>query len=114
MKLDSYWLDTSPPFSAAVEGPVDGRVDVAIVGGGFTGLSAALALARRGAVVMVLEAGRIVGEASGRNGGQCNNGLPHDFAGLKQRFGPDPARAFYRAHTAAVNTVEQIIHEESI
>ncbi len=114
MKLDSYWLDTAPPFSAAVEGPVDGRVDVAIIGGGFTGLSAALALARRGAAVMVLEAGRIVGEASGRNGGQCNNGLPHDFAGLKQRFGPDRARAFYRAFNTAVDTVERIVHEESI
>ena len=59
MKLDSYWLDTAPRFSAGVEGPVEGRVDAVIVGGGLTGLSAALALGRRGASVMVLEAGRI-------------------------------------------------------
>src|SRR5260370_13766784 len=114
MKLDSYWLDTSPRFSVGAEGPADGRADVVVIGGGFTGLSAALALARRHASVMVIEAGRIVGEASGRNGGQCNNGLAHDFTGLVRRFGPDPARAFYRAYTAAVDTVEQILLEESI
>jgi glycine/D-amino acid oxidase-like deaminating enzyme len=114
MRLDSYWLDTAPRFSAGVDGPVEGRADVVIIGGGFTGLSAALALARRRASVIVLEAGRIVGEASGRNGGQCNNGLPHDFAGLVQRFGPDRARVFYRAYSAAVDTVERIVHDESI
>jgi glycine/D-amino acid oxidase-like deaminating enzyme len=114
MKLDSYWLDTAPRFSVGVEGPVEGRVDAAIIGGGLTGLSAALALARRGASVMVLEAGRIVGEASGRNGGQCNNGLPHDFTGLVQRFGLERARAFYRAYSAAVDTVERIVRDESI
>ncbi|HEV7448777.1 MAG TPA: FAD-binding oxidoreductase [Steroidobacteraceae bacterium] len=114
MKLDSYWLDTAPRFSVGVEGPVEGRVDAAIIGGGLTGLSAALALARRHASVIVLEAGRIVGEASGRNGGQCNNGLPHDFTGLVQRFGLEQARAFYRAYSAAVDTVERIVRDESI
>jgi glycine/D-amino acid oxidase-like deaminating enzyme len=114
MKLASYWLDSAPPFSVGAEGPVDGRADVVIIGGGFTGLSAALALSRRRASVMVLEAGRIVGEASGRNGGQCNNGLPHDFTALVRRFGPDRARAFYRTYTAAVDTVEQLVLDESI
>lgn len=44
MKLESYWLETAPKFVGAAAGPADGCVDVAIIGGGFTGLSAALAL----------------------------------------------------------------------
>ena len=69
MKLEPYWLASAPRFASAAAGPVEGKVDVAIVGGGFTGLSAALALAKSGARVAVLEAGRVIGEASGRNGG---------------------------------------------
>src|SRR5689334_896953 len=102
----SYWLDTAPPFRGAAAGPVEGRADVAVIGGGFTGLSAALALARRGASVVVLEAGRVIGEASGRNGGQCNNGLAHDYGVLAASIGSERAKAYYRAYCAAVDTVE--------
>jgi glycine/D-amino acid oxidase-like deaminating enzyme len=114
MKLESYWLDTAPSFTAAAQGPVAGRADVVVVGGGFTGLSAALALARSGASVVLLEAGRVAGEASGRNGGQCNTGLFHDYADLSKRIGEDNARAFYKAYDAAVDTVETLVREESI
>jgi len=116
VKLESYWLDSAPRFEGAAAVPLDspGRVDVAIVGGGFTGLSAALALARRGASVVVLEAGRVAGEASGRNGGHCSNGVAHDYGGLVARFGAAKARDMYRDFDAAVDTVEQVVGEESI
>jgi glycine/D-amino acid oxidase-like deaminating enzyme len=114
MKLEPYWLDTAPVFTAGAEGPVAGRADVVVVGAGFTGLSAALALAKRGASVVVLEAGRVVGEASGRNGGHCNSGLAHDFGALAGRLGVERARAFYQAYDAAVDTVEKIVRQENI
>lgn len=114
MKLESYWLDTAPDFTAGAEGEVAGRADVVVIGAGFTGLSAALALTRRKASVIVLEAGEIVGEASGRNGGQCNNGLAHDYAALAQKLGPQSARAFYRAYSSAVDTVERLVRQETI
>lgn len=114
MKLESYWLDTAPPFDGASKGPVTGRADVVVVGAGFTGLSAALALARQGAAVTVLESGRIVGEASGRNGGHCNSGLAHDVVSLAGRIGLDRARAFYHAYDAAVDTVEAVVTQEKI
>ena len=114
MKLESFWLDTAPPFTgASLEAP-EGLTDVAIVGGGFTGLSAALTLARRGVSVRVLEAGRVASEASGRNGGHCNNGLSHDFSGVASRVGIDRAREMYRAFDSGVDLVEAIVKREGI
>ncbi len=110
----SYWLASAPPFTGGAAGVVEGRADIAIIGGGFTGLSAALALAKRGANVALLEAGRVVGEASGRNGGQCNNGTAHDYGALSARFGKDVAKAYYRVHCDAVDAVERIAAEEGI
>ncbi|OXC72421.1 Opine oxidase subunit B [Caballeronia sordidicola] len=114
MKLDSYWLDTAPVFTGGAQGPVEGRADVVVIGGGFTGLSAALELATRGVSVTVLEAGRIASEASGRNGGQCNTGVAQDFASLAARVGLEQARGFYRAYESAVASVESIVSRHQI
>ena len=114
MHSESYWLDTAPAFETAQTGPVEGMVDVAIVGGGFTGLSAAQALCAKGASVAVLEAGRIIGEASGRNGGQCNTGVAQDYAALMTKVGPEQARKYYLAYEDAVGTVQRLIETTGI
>src|SRR5688500_9994801 len=114
MKLASYWTDSAPAFVPRLH-DLPAQVDVAIVGGGFTGLSAALALAKRGAKVVVLEAGeRVAAEASGRNGGHVNNGLAVDYAEVAAKFGAERARAWYRAYDDAVDTVERLVREEAI
>jgi glycine/D-amino acid oxidase-like deaminating enzyme len=114
MKLASYWHETAKAFDGGRQGPVDGQCDVAVIGGGFTGLSAALALAKKGATVTLVEAGRVGGEASGRNGGHCNNGLSSDFRVTAERLGLPLARSLYRAFDAAVDSVERIVREEKI
>ena len=114
MRFISYWHDTAPPFTAGETGPVRGEYDVAIIGGGFTGLSAARHLARAGARVAVLEAEHVGFGASGRNGGHLNNGIAHSFAAARAEFGAERAAALYHAYDRAVDVIEEIVAEEGI
>ena len=90
------------------------RADVAVLGGGITGLSAALALARRGASVVVLETHHIGWGASSRNGGMVLTGLKIDAATLISRYGLDLARELFKASVDSVDSVEQLVRSESI
>lgn len=114
MQFKSYWHDTAARFSGAAAGPVEGHYDVAVIGGGFTGLAAARQLAMAGAKVVVLEAQTVGFGASGRNGGHLNNGLAHSFLGAKQALGAERAVALYKAFDESVDTIERIVAEEGI
>ena len=114
MKLVSYWHDTAPLFAGAAEGPVEGHYDVAVIGGGFTGLGAARQLAKAGARVIVLEGQRVGWGASGRNGGHLNNGLAHSYLSAKAELGKERAIALYKALDASIDTLESLIAEEGI
>jgi gamma-glutamylputrescine oxidase len=77
--------------------PLDGsrRADICIVGGGYTGLSAAIHLAEAGADVVLLEADRVASGASGRNGGQIHSGQRRDVLWLEERFGFERAKELW-------------------
>jgi glycine/D-amino acid oxidase-like deaminating enzyme len=114
MKLASYCHDTAPRFDRTVQEPPGGRADVVVVGGGFTGLSAALPLAKKGAQVVLLEAERVGGAASGRNGGHVNNGFAQDYGAMCARLGTERANQLQRSFDAGVDTVDRIVREEGI
>ena len=99
---------TLPPVS------LDGAVDVAVVGSGYTGLSAALTLARAGRSVLVLEAGAAGEGASSRSQGQLGAVLKRSVTQLTGRFGWDAARELLRAGMAAVEYTKALIAREQI
>ncbi|HUO47555.1 MAG TPA: FAD-dependent oxidoreductase, partial [Acidimicrobiales bacterium] len=76
-----YWLDAVAPRELRVV-PLPGEVDVAVVGGGLTGLSAAVELAGAGRSVAVLDREQVGQGASSRNGGMVHPGGKHDLAHL--------------------------------
>jgi glycine/D-amino acid oxidase-like deaminating enzyme len=109
----NYWLTTvemptPPPHS------LPDTADVAVIGAGFTGLSAALALAKRGAKVVVLEAETIGWGASSRNGGMVLPGLKLGVNKLISLYGRDLTRRLYAASLETINSVEHIVQEENI
>jgi glycine/D-amino acid oxidase-like deaminating enzyme len=96
--------------------PLDGgrRVSVAVIGGGFTGLSAALHLAEKGVDVTVLEAHEPGWGASGRNGGQVNPGLKHDPDDVEAQFGADLGRRMIDLSWNAPNVVFDLVTRHQI
>lgn len=92
----------------------DARADVCIVGGGYTGLSAALHLAEAGRSVVLVEANRLGWGASGRNGGQLHSGQRRDVETLETWFGRDRARALFDLGEAAKHTVKDLIARHAI
>ncbi|MBO6777978.1 MAG: FAD-binding oxidoreductase [Marinibacterium sp.] len=111
---DSLWTATAnptpdcPPLAGAVQ------TDVVIVGGGFTGLSAALHLAEAGKSVVVLEAETPGWGASGRNGGQVNPGLKEGPDEIEARFGTDMGARMARMSGAAGKLVFELIEKHQI
>lgn len=114
MKYLSYWHDTAPAFDAASKDAAGGSFDYAVIGAGFTGLGAARKLAQEGHSVVVLEAETVGFGASGRNGGHLNNGIAHSYGHARETFGPDKARAIYKAFDDGIATIERIIADEKI
>jgi len=110
----SLYADTArpPPETPPLDG--DRRVSVAVVGGGFTGLSAALHLAEQGTDVAVLEANQPGWGASGRNGGQVNPGLKHDPDQVIRDFGSDLGGRMVTLSGNAPNVVFQLIERHQI
>lgn len=109
-----FWQDTLsfPPSLRVPAWPE--RVDVAVIGGGYTGLSAARTLAQAGLKVAVLEARSIGWGASSRNGGMALTGLKLPIQTVARRYGLETARELFSFSLQALDYLEGLIHEEGI
>ena len=110
----SYYLATANPFVPApqLDGPVE--ADVCVVGGGCTGLSAALFASEKGFSTVLIEAGRIGWGASGRNGGQMIPGLRKSASELIRHLGRERGKATFALALEARNLVVAMIERHGI
>ncbi|NWG05444.1 MAG: FAD-binding oxidoreductase [Chloroflexi bacterium] len=110
-----YWHTTvQMPGEENTITPLPDKVDVAVIGGGYTGLSAARTLAKRGVKVTVLEAETIGWGASSRNGGMVLTGLKLGMQTVIKRYGREAAKRLFRCSLDSIALVEQIVREENI
>lgn len=113
IRFDPWWWEAAPPVPQA-EAPLPATADVAIVGAGFTGLSAALTAARAGRRVAVLEAGEPGSGASSRNGGMVGSGHKAAYGQLSRRYGKKAALDFLGVGIAALEFTAGLIEGEGI
>ncbi|OZA11858.1 MAG: oxidoreductase, partial [Rhodobacterales bacterium 17-64-5] len=110
----SFYAATATPFAAlpALEGEV--AADVCIIGGGYTGLSAALHLAQKGYAVVLVEAHRMGFGASGRNGGQVGSGQRQDQDWLEAAAGRMAAHRLWAMAEEAKALVKSLIADHAM
>jgi glycine/D-amino acid oxidase-like deaminating enzyme len=106
-----WWEAAEPPDR---DTPLPDRAEVAIVGGGYAGLSAALTLRRLGHQAVVLDAERIGWGASSRNGGMVSGGLKVATGDLEKVHGKEEARRIALTCAASFPFIEETIAREGI
>lgn len=107
-----YWHDTMPAIPRFDDRPLPERADVVVIGGGYTGIVAALGLARGGARVTLLEKRNLGWGASTRNGGLFHPGLKWGRAALVKQYGPDLGGAVFHAGVKGFATAERFVQTE--
>ena len=112
--MHSYWLDTSTPSGDYGSTPIPKEVDVAVVGGGFTGLSTAYHAAKAGKSVALLEANTVNWGASGRNGGMATTGLAIGFRSAMKRYGEQRAIGYFREYNKAIDLIERLVEDNDL
>lgn len=110
----SYYAATAAPLDRfpILKGAT--KADVCIVGGGYTGLSAALHLAQKGYDVVLLEAHRLGFGASGRNGGQVGSGQRQDQVWLEKTVGRENAHRLWDLAEEAKTLVKTLVREHAM
>jgi gamma-glutamylputrescine oxidase len=110
----SYYAATANGFAPAPALEGEASADICVIGGGWTGLSAALHLAERGYSVILLEAGRIGWGASGRNGGLLVPGLRKGAIELVADYGEAQARQLYGLAMDACDLLAETVERHGI
>jgi glycine/D-amino acid oxidase-like deaminating enzyme/nitrite reductase/ring-hydroxylating ferredoxin subunit len=109
----SFWLETTP---ATDYPPLTGEisVDVAVVGAGITGITAAVLLKRAGKTVALLDSKRIVHGATGYTTAKVTSGHGASYSKIRKAFGEEGARTYAQANEAALDRIARFVDEDGI
>jgi len=113
MKSDPFWWEAAPPVTPPQK-PVAATCDAVIIGAGYTGLSAAITLARAGRSVQLFDKMRPGEGASSRNGGMASGNLRLGYDELAKSFGEARAKAIQAESKAAREDLADFIKREAI
>jgi len=108
-----YWWEATPR-PVLPRSPLPASVDVAIVGSGYTGLGAALEIARGGRSTLVFDAGDAGYGCSSRNGGQISTSIKPTYGDLSRKYGPDAAFAIQKEGRNALSWIADFVAREKI
>ena len=115
MNKISFWSDDYPrPTDLPVAAELPTEIDIAIIGGGYTGLSAARTLAKSGTSVVVLERETIGWGASSRNAGITSSGLKAGMMTIFKRYGKEYGQKFWDASLDMLELIKELDTEEGI
>ena len=114
MKMSAFWWDISESLTPSGKHALPKEVDFVVVGGGYTGLSAGLTIARQGRSVVVLDSGTLGHGASTRNGGICSAQIRLSHSALCAQYGEEFANEVYSEGITARLDLAKFCEEENI
>jgi len=114
MKTTVFWTEDYPRPADLPTSDLPETIDVAVIGSGYTGLNAAIALRKAGAAVAVLEQETIGWGASSRNGGMALTGLKEEMPVVFKRYGAAMGRALWQWALDSVDYVDRTVNAEGI
>jgi glycine/D-amino acid oxidase-like deaminating enzyme len=113
-KETPYWLDPPPLTDSFTGKPRPEKSDVLVIGGGYTGVTAAIRLRQAGAEVVLIDAEKLGTTASGRNGGMTLTGLSEGLETIEKNLGREKVQQLFRESIESVDAVERLVAEGDI
>ena len=113
-KETPYWLDPLPLTDSFTDQSLPEKTDVLVIGGGYTGMTAAIRLKQAGVNVTLIDAEKLGTTASGRNGGMTLTGLSEGLETIEKKLGREKVQQLFRESVESVNAVERLVDEGNI
>jgi glycine/D-amino acid oxidase-like deaminating enzyme len=113
-KDSPYWLDPPSLTTSYTDKTLSQKTDVLVIGGGYTGTTAAIRLKQAGIEVVLIDAENLGTTASARNGGMVLTGLSEELGEMERKLGKEKVQQLFLESIESVNTVERLVAEGSI